>query len=98
MLDHFHVEDDIEGFAGFRQLFGSESPLGKEIRIKNVGMKVVGVLKAKGANIDMPALGPALTGPIRVQLSQSSSSVCWQAVFPSPFSKNDGATFNDKTD
>lgn len=52
-------EEDVEyakrvcviGQTVARELFGSENPLGKDIRIKNVMFKVIGILKKKGANM-----------------------------------------------
>ncbi|HWI58276.1 MAG TPA: ABC transporter permease [Bacillota bacterium] len=80
-----------------RELFGGQSPIGKELRVQNVAFKVVGVLRPKGANMmgmdqDDILLAPWTT--IKYRVSGSSLGNVNQSAAPASQSANQVNTLN----
>jgi len=81
-----------------RELFDGQSPIGKEIRVRNVNMRVIGVLSAKGANMTGSDQDDVFIAPwttVKFRLSGSGLGVVNQSASTAVASATSVNTLNN---
>ncbi len=86
-----------------RELYDGESPVGKDLRIQNVVFKVIGVLKAKGANMmgfdqDDTVIAPWSTVKTRLRGAGSTSLSSTRSSSSTPTATSTSAFYVGKLD
>jgi ABC-type antimicrobial peptide transport system permease subunit len=87
------------GQTPLRELFGGESPIGKEVRVRNVRLQVIGVLTRKGANmmgLDQDDIVVVPWTTVKFQINGSKLAFAQEALDRSVSTINQINTLNNR--